>query len=134
MSVDGRSRRSGCRTGDGRSDQAAWAQAGAAQRSGRPHILVDQSAEDVDTVTHLSACAFARGARGGIFITWIPAANTASNAVVNFASRSLIRPDQEPEPLSLFAEVHQQVPGLLGHPVAGRVGGDPGQVHPAPAD
>jgi hypothetical protein len=38
------------------------------------------------------AISFARGARGGIFTTSMPAAvNTASNAAVNFASRSRIR-------------------------------------------
>jgi hypothetical protein len=30
----------------------------------------------------------------------------------------------------LIIEVHQQVPGLLGHPLSRRVRGDPGQVHP----
>ncbi len=39
--------------------------------------------------------------------------------------------DQEPEPLGALAEVHQEVAGLLGHPVPGGVGGDPGEVHAA---
>jgi hypothetical protein len=39
-------------------------------------------------------------------------------------------PDQKAEPAGVVIEVHQQIPGGLGHPFAGRVGGDPGQVHP----
>jgi hypothetical protein len=39
--------------------------------------------------------------------------------------------DQEPEPLGVLAEVHEQVAGLLGDPGAGRVGGDPRDVHAA---
>ena len=37
--------------------------------------------------------------------------------------------DQEPEPIAAFAEVHQQVAGLLGDPGAGRMGSDHGKVH-----
>ena len=39
--------------------------------------------------------------------------------------------DQEPEPVGAVVEVHEQVAGLLGDPGAGRVGGDPGDVHAA---
>ena len=39
--------------------------------------------------------------------------------------------DQEPEPVRVVAEVHQQVAGLLGHPVSGGVCGDSGDVHAA---
>jgi len=48
-------------------------------------------------------------------------------------SRELAVPvaDQEPEPVGALAEVHEQVAGLLGDPVAGGVGGDPGEVHAA---
>ncbi len=54
------------------------------------------------------------------------AAKTASNAAVNFASRSRIKNFK----LSVRAlEIYQQVAGLLGHPRARRVRGDPGQVH-----
>ncbi len=42
-------------------------------------------------------------------------------------------PDQELEALGLIIEVHQQIPGLLGHPLPRRVSGDPGQVHAAGA-
>ena len=42
-------------------------------------------------------------------------------------------PDQELEAISLALEVHQQVTGLLGHPLAGGVGGYPGQVDAAGA-
>jgi hypothetical protein len=42
--------------------------------------------------THRSAYPFARGARGGVLTVSTPAAaNTASNAAVNLASRSRIR-------------------------------------------
>jgi hypothetical protein len=41
--------------------------------------------------------------------------------------------DQEPEPVGAFAEIHEQVAGLLGDPGAGGVGGDPGEVHVASA-
>jgi hypothetical protein len=39
--------------------------------------------------------------------------------------------DQETEPVGPFVEVHQQVPGRLRDPRAGRVGDDAGQVDPA---
>jgi hypothetical protein len=39
---------------------------------------------------------------------------------------------QKPEPIDSAVEVHQQVPGHLGHPLADRVRGDAGQVHPPP--
>ena len=39
--------------------------------------------------------------------------------------------DQEFEAVSVALEVHQQVTGLLGHPLTRRVGSDPGQVHRA---
>ena len=39
--------------------------------------------------------------------------------------------DEEPEPLAGVVEVHGQVAGLLGQPRAGRVRGDPEDVHPA---
>ncbi len=41
--------------------------------------------------------------------------------------------DEELEAASLVLEVHEQVAGLLGHPLAGGVGGYPGQVHAAGA-
>jgi hypothetical protein len=40
---------------------------------------------------------------------------------------------EEPEPGCVLAQLHRQVAGLRG-PVSGRVGGDPGQVHPAMLD
>ena len=57
-------------------------------------------------------------------------AKTASKAAVNFESRSRIR---EPELLGAVAEVDEQVAGLLGDPLAGGVGGDPGEVDAAVA-
>jgi hypothetical protein len=39
--------------------------------------------------------------------------------------------DQQPESVGSIVEVHEQVAGLLGDPVPGRVGGDPGDVHVA---
>jgi hypothetical protein len=41
--------------------------------------------------------------------------------------------DEELESVRMIVEVHQQVAGLLGHPVARRAGGNPGQVHAAGA-
>ena len=41
--------------------------------------------------------------------------------------------DQEPTPVCLVAEVHEQVAGLLGDPGLGGVGGDPSNVHAATA-
>jgi hypothetical protein len=38
-------------------------------------------------------------------------------------------PDEEFEAVRVITEVHQQVAGLLGHPLTRGVGGDPGQVH-----
>jgi hypothetical protein len=62
-------------------------------------------------------------------MTRMPApVNTASNAAANLLSRVA---DQESEPVGAVAEIHQQVAGLLRHPVAGRVGGDPAEVHAA---
>jgi hypothetical protein len=40
--------------------------------------------------------------------------------------------DQEPKPLVPLPQPHEQVAGLLGDPLTGGVGGDSGQVHPAP--
>jgi hypothetical protein len=37
--------------------------------------------------------------------------------------------DQELQAVNVILEVHEQVAGLLGHPRASRMGGDPGQVH-----
>ena len=54
-------------------------------------------------------------------------AKTASKAVVNLLSRSRIK---NRSCSARVAEVHQQVAGLLGHPAAGGMGGDPGDVHP----
>jgi hypothetical protein len=41
--------------------------------------------------------------------------------------------DHVPELLGALAKVHQQVASLLGHPCAGGMGGDPGEVHAAAA-
>jgi hypothetical protein len=38
--------------------------------------------------------------------------------------------EQESESVGAFAEIHQQIAGLLRHPVAGRVGGDPSELRP----
>jgi hypothetical protein len=73
------------------------------------------SVSSVRTVnTRRSAKQFARGHRGGILTTSIPAsANTASNEAANCPARS---PDQEPEPGDVFVEVEQEVAGLLRGP------------------
>jgi hypothetical protein len=36
--------------------------------------------------------------------------------------------------MDLLIQLDQEVPGLLGHPLAGRVRVDPGQVDPTPVD
>jgi hypothetical protein len=41
-------------------------------------------------------------------------------------------PDQKPEPVDAVVEIHQWVAGRLGHPLAGRMRGDAGQVYPPP--
>ena len=56
------------------------------------------------------------------------AAKTASNAAVNLR---ISVPHQRPEPIGPLAEVHQQVPGLLGYPLLRRMRGDTEQVDPA---
>lgn len=62
---------------------------------------------------------------------------TASNATVNFVSRSRSRHGQEPfryqkpDRLSVIAEIHQQVPSHLRHPPAIRVGGHAEDPDPA---
>jgi hypothetical protein len=66
--------------------------------------------------------AFARGARTGFLIILMPTLwNTASKAATNLLSRSRMR---NLIFWAWFVEVHQQVPGLLGHPCRGRVVGD----------
>jgi hypothetical protein len=79
--------------------------------------------------TKRSAIAFARGAPDG-------GADDADgrageHGVERGGEFAVPVADQEPEPVRLLFEVHQQVAGLLGDPVAGGVGGDPGEVHVA---
>jgi hypothetical protein len=60
---------------------------------------------------------------------WIPAsARTASNAAVKFEPRSRIH---ELDLICLFAEVHEEVAGLLGGPLPGGMQGDPEDADPA---
>jgi hypothetical protein len=76
--------------------------------------------------------AFAMGAWGGIFSTATPAAvNTAGKAALNLASRSRTR---NRNPAARSPNSISRVAGGLGDPVSGRVGGDPGQAHPAAVD
>src|SRR3954466_10951637 len=88
-----------------------------------------QSRHSVRAVpTQRLAYAFALAACGGVLIVSIPAAaNTASNAAANLA---VAIADEEPELAGTLVEVHQQVPGSLGHPRPGGMGGDTGQVDP----
>ena len=79
--------------------------------------------------TKRSAIALARGARTGVLMMRMSmAVKTASNAVVNLASRSRMR---KPEAAAGVVEVHGEVAGLLAQPGAGRVGGDTQDVHAA---
>jgi len=71
---------------------------------------------------------FAFGARGGILNTSMPAA--ASTASKAGRELGIAVADQEAESPGVVVEIHQQVPGGLGNPGTGGVGGDPGQVHP----
>src|SRR5258706_9280364 len=82
--------------------------------------------------TNLSAWAFARGVRGGILQTVMPAsASTASKAAVNCPARSRMRTlncsARSPRSMS-------KIPGLLDGPGPIRVGGDAEVVHVAAAD
>ena len=78
-----------------------------------------------------SVIAFARGARIGVrMIRMSVPVKTASNVAVNFVVPVA---DQEQELVGAFAEVHQEVAGLLGHPGPGGMGGDPGEVYAATA-
>jgi hypothetical protein len=54
------------------------------------------------------------------------AVNTASKDVANFP---VPVPDQEPKAADSIAEVHDQVAGLLGGPLGGRMCGDAEDVH-----
>ena len=58
-------------------------------------------------------------------------ANTSSNDGRELA---VAVADQESEPAGAFAEIHEQVTGLLGGPRPGGVGGDAQDVHPAGLD
>jgi hypothetical protein len=40
--------------------------------------------------------------------------------------------DQEPQPVGVLVEVHQQIPDRLRDALTGRMRGDPGQVRPTP--
>ena len=79
--------------------------------------------------TNRSAIALARGARTGVLMMRMSVAvKTASNAVVNLASRSRMR---NRDRRAGVVEVHEQVAGQLGQPGAGGVRGDAEDVHPA---
>jgi hypothetical protein len=58
-------------------------------------------------------------------------AGCAEHRVEGRAELGVAIPDQKPEPGRSVTKLHQQVAGGLHDPVSGRVGGDPGQVHPA---
>jgi hypothetical protein len=77
-----------------------------------------------------SAIAFARGVCGGVWMMLIPSSwKTPSKA----RELSVAIADQEPELLGAVGEVHQLAAGLLGHPIAAGMGGEPGDVHAAVA-
>ena len=68
--------------------------------------------------------ALARGARTGVL-------TFRMSIAVNTVSKAVVVADEESEAPPGVVEVHEQVAGLLGHPGAGRVGGDTQDVHPA---
>jgi hypothetical protein len=82
--------------------------------------------------TKRSAKQFARGHRGGILTTSIPASR--HDRVER--RRELTGPvaDEEPEPADVFAEVRQQVAGLLGGSGPVRMPGHTQDVEVAVAD
>ena len=73
--------------------------------------------------TQRSATAFARGAWRGVLMIRAPTAG--EHGVERRGELGIPVPDQELEAISLALEVHQQVTGLLGHPLADGVGGCP---------
>jgi len=75
--------------------------------------------------TQRSATAFARGARNGVSITRTPSERTSR--VERPAELRIPIMDQEPHVLQPF--IDREVPCLLGHPGAVRVGGHPGEVN-----
>jgi hypothetical protein len=73
--------------------------------------------------------AFARGARTGLLMIWMPALwNTASKTGHEFA---VPVSDEELDLLGTVVEVHQEIPDLLGHPRHGRAVSDAQDVDPA---
>jgi len=56
----------------------------------------------------------------------------AANAVSKGGGeRGVAVADEKAESVDMLVEVHQQIPGRLGHPRPRRVGRNAGQVHPA---
>jgi hypothetical protein len=101
----------------------------ASRRWDRFQISVRSRSSRRQVPTHLSMIEFIRGTRTPVVTISIPSPTiTASNAAVNFASRSLIR-YLAVAPTSL--QIHDQVPRDLGHPGPGRVRGDAQDPHPA---
>jgi hypothetical protein len=82
--------------------------------------------------TQRSAIAFARGARGGR----LDDLDAGRGEHVIEAGRELgvAVADEEPQLVSAFVQVHEQIPGLLDHPRAVRVGGEAGEVDPSTGD
>jgi hypothetical protein len=73
--------------------------------------------------------AFARGARTGLLMIWMPALwNTASKTGHEFA---VPVSDEELDLLGTVVEVHQEIPDLLGHPRCGRLVSDAQDVDAA---
>src|SRR5215472_6357790 len=74
--------------------------------------------------TQRSANAFATGLRKGRWMTYTPSLfKTSSKAPLNFESRS-----------RTVLQLPGQIPRLLHHPLAGGMGGHPGEVNAAAAD
>jgi hypothetical protein len=79
--------------------------------------------------TNLSAYAFACGVRGGDLDALVGEHRVKRAGVLRVAVA-----DYEPQPVGPVAEVQDQVAGLLGGPIAGRVCGDAEDVHPPRGD
>jgi hypothetical protein len=74
---------------------------------------------------HCSAIAFALGA-------WSlddPHTDSSKHRIECRGELGFPVPDQELQAIRVILKSHQQVAYLLGYPLPGRVGGDPGQVH-----
>jgi hypothetical protein len=65
--------------------------------------------------------------------SWTTSSSSAASWTA-WLPRGVSIPDEKPQPVCVLAEIDQQIPRRLRHPLTARVCGDPGQVHPAPIE